>query len=507
VLPFSTRPAVFLAVLLSTSLLGSAPLWAAPTPTGATGLHERMLPASSPDHLPAPQRGRSASLRARSTAGLLLGPDVASYQHPNGATIDWKHVAASGQTFAIIKGTELYTGSDNRPSLYRNPYLGSDLSGAETAGLVVGSYAFAHPENDPRAQADGFAQAVGALPSGSLPPILDLEVSGGLSVPQLIAWTHTFLDRLASDTGIIPMIYTGPSFWNSALGGTSEFSTYPLWQATYTSAAEPPTFGGWSSYTMWQYTDAASVPGISGSVDQTRFRGSRPGLTAIAQPHFPASLTAPHALTPYQSLSSHNRQYRLVMQGDGNLVAVGMGHPLWSSRTNGHPGARLALLPSGRAVVYSSSGTELWSTGGAQGNGAVLTLQDNGDLVLRSSAGPIWHNGAAGCNTLTATGSLVAAQYLHTGSGHGQLLMQPDGNLVLRRDRVVLWAAGTSGFPGTHLLLQPDGNLVAYDTSHHPRWASGTSGTGRNNRLVVQNDGNLVLYGPTGPLWSSHTSI
>jgi lysozyme len=496
---------VILGVLLSGSLIGLAPVSAAPAPTGATGLHKGMMPASSPDRAPNAHERGSTGLRARSVTSTLLGPDLASYQHPNGATIDWKRVAASGQAFAIIKGTELYTGSDGRPQLYKNPYLGADLQGAEAAGMVVGSYAFAHPENDPRVQADDFAQAVGALPSGSLPPVLDLEVSGGLSVPQLIAWTHAFLDRLAADTGIIPMIYTGPSFWNSALGGTTEFSGYPLWQATYTSAAAPPAFGGWSTYTLWQYTDAASVPGISGTVDQSRFRGSRGALTSVAQPNVPASVSAPRALTAYQSLRSPNRQYRLVLQGDGNLVVFGMGHALWSSRTNGHPGARLALQPEGRAVVYSSSREQLWTSGNAQGSGAVLTIQDNGDLVLRSSAGPVWHDGAPGSNTLAAGGSLLATQYLHTTSGQNGLVMQPDGNLVLRRDRVVLWASGSSGFPGAHVLLQSDGNLVVYDTGHHPRWSSGTSGSGAHNRLVVQNDGNLVLYGPHGPLWDTHT--
>jgi len=55
------------------------------------------------------------------------------------------------------------------------------------------------------------------------------------------------------------------------------------------------------------------------------------------------------------------------------------------------------------------------------------------------------------------------------------------------------------------VVLQDDGNLVVYDTAGHPRWSSGTAGTGAHNRLVVQNDGNLVLYSAHGAVWNTHT--
>jgi hypothetical protein len=38
-------------------------------------------------------------------------------------------------------------------------------------------------------------------------------------------------------------------------------------------------------------------------------------------------------------------------------------------------------------------------------------------------------------------------------------------------------------------------------------WSTGTSGTSNyNSRLVVQNDGNLVIYTPSNaPIWASNT--
>ena len=36
-----------------------------------------------------------------------------------------------------------------------------------------------------------------------------------------------------------------------------------------------------------------------------------------------------------------------------------------------------------------------------------------------------------------------------------------------------------------------------------PLWASGTQAGGAH--LAMQNDGNAVVYGPSGALWASHT--
>jgi GH25 family lysozyme M1 (1,4-beta-N-acetylmuramidase) len=237
-------------------------------------MHDGMMPATSPDARVSGSPSGTAH-RGVASAGLssrATGIDLSAYQHPSGAAVDWPRVAASGQRFAIVKATELYTGTGGLPVLYTNPYLHADLSDAHAAGLVVGCYAFAHPEFSATVQADDFAAAVGTLPEGSLPPVLDLETSGGLSVAALQVWTQAFLDRLQQDTGVAPMIYTGPGFWSTYMGGTTAFARYPLWEAHWTSAPAPAAFGGWSSYTVWQFTNTAVVPGISGYVDGNRVR-------------------------------------------------------------------------------------------------------------------------------------------------------------------------------------------------------------------------------------------
>jgi len=77
-------------------------------------------------------------------------------------------------------------------------------------------------------------------------------------------------------------VYASPNFWASALGGTTALSGYRLWEADWTTASTIPAVGGWGSggWTFWQYTDAGSVPGISGGVDVSRFNGSLASLAA-----------------------------------------------------------------------------------------------------------------------------------------------------------------------------------------------------------------------------------
>jgi len=86
--------------------------------------------------------------------------------------------------------------------------------------------------------------------------------------------------------------------------------------------------------------------------------------------------------------------------------------------------------------------------------------------------------------------------------------MQDDGNLVLYcgPSNNVVWATHTHGIAiNGGLILQADGNLVLYRYNGTPVWNSVTSGT-EVERFVVQNDGNFVGYGKYGKVfWASHT--
>ena len=228
-----------------------------------------------------------------SALNQAVGPDVSSWNHPNGAAIDWNQVAAAGNSFAFIKATE--GPSTVGAAFYTNPYFAGDWSGARNAGLYRGAYDFARPGlplDTATAQAQAFVSVAGTLQgSYDLPPVLDLEVTGGLSPADLTAWTHAWLVAVQNLTGRLPLIYTSPNFWATALGGTTTLQSYRLWQAQWTSASTPTPIPGWgSNWSFWQYTDAASVPGISGgATDVSRFNGPPAALAGVAGTEAPTT--------------------------------------------------------------------------------------------------------------------------------------------------------------------------------------------------------------------------
>jgi lysozyme len=223
------------------------------------------------------------------------GPDVARYQHPNGAKIDWRRAADSGAAFAFVKATE--------STSYKNPYFAGDYQAAHDVGLVRSAYHYARPKADlttARDQADFFVQTAGTADSkGDLPLTLDLEQSGGLSPKQLVAWTHAFVDEVTARTARPVIMYTYPYFWQHAMGNTSEFAELPLWLASYRSGGpKEPLPGGWSSWTFWQYTPNGRIAGIPAAVDRSKFAGSNEELQALADPTPPAPSPSPFPVPP-----------------------------------------------------------------------------------------------------------------------------------------------------------------------------------------------------------------
>ncbi|WP_330233614.1 glycoside hydrolase family 25 protein [Nocardia sp. NBC_00508] len=208
-------------------------------------------------------------------AAAPTGPDVSSWQHGDGRMIDWFAVKRAGHDFAMIKATEGIS--------YINPYFVADSLMMRAAGMARGTYHYARPKVPPEPQAAMYAAvALGQNGPLDLPPVLDLEDSGGLNPPALIDWTRRYLTTVQALTGRVPIIYTYPSFWRTAMADTAEFSSYPLWIADYRGNAQPEVPGGWSAWTFWQTTDRGSIPGISGRVDLNVYSGAQGDLARFA---------------------------------------------------------------------------------------------------------------------------------------------------------------------------------------------------------------------------------
>jgi hypothetical protein len=109
---------------------------------------------------------------------------------------------------------------------------------------------------------------------------------------------------------------------------------------------------------------------------------------------------------------------------------------------------------------------------------------------------------------LKAGQQLTVNQELVASNNKTRLVMQSDGNLVLYRnsDNKALWASNTANKPVNRVVMQNDGNLVCYDAGGRAYWATGTDGH-PGARLALQTDGNLVVYSTNNnPLWASNTA-
>jgi hypothetical protein len=124
--------------------------------------------------------------------------------------------------------------------------------------------------------------------------------------------------------------------------------------------------------------------------------------------------------------------------------------------------------------------------------------------VLGSVLGASPAHAAAGSDRLLPGETLQAGQSI--GGGGDALVMQGDGNLVLYAPgNTPIWASNTSGHNGAWLIMQGDGNLVVVAPGGQPLWAAGTNNH-NGSVLILQSDGNAVIYVPGNvALWSTNT--
>lgn len=168
--------------------------------------------------------------------------------------------------------------------------------------------------------------------------------------------------------------------------------------------------------------------------------------------------------------------------------------------------------PLGRTSLTSAGGP---ATGYPAGTSvAVRTVSGHRDVDLTGCPGTALYSqipsiATRARNYIATTGPrglvLAPGQRLASPDGRYQLVMQTDGNLVVYGPRGAAWASGTS-MPASTAVLQGDGNLVIYDlTDGSVLWTSNSSGL--YPRLVMQNDGNLVIYSGATPVWDSRGNL
>ena len=125
----------------------------------------------------------------------------------------------------------------------------------------------------------------------------------------------------------------------------------------------------------------------------------------------------------------------------------------------------------------------------------------------------------AAASSRSTTGPSRAASHWQTRYVHGttvlrpggqirtnrlRLILQKNGDLVLRDQGKVVWSTGTHA-SGTHAVFQADGNFVLYGKDDRTLWSTRTDGHD-GATLVLQNDGNLTIVQGGTTLWASHTA-
>jgi hypothetical protein len=262
------------------------------------------------------------------------------------------------------------------------------------------------------------------------------------------------------------------------------------------------------------------------------------------------------------ALQSTDGAYFVALQSDGDLrLFDGRTNDMkWSSGTGdgGNNAPYTAVYQSdNNFVIYNSSkpswSTVTWNSSPDQLGEMKLTMQTDGDLVITNSTSqnnPVWHTNTAApkppqpvlvpalptpvvsvppppayksCAGLDASysylgdtippgTSLNQCMGIRSPNGRFILVMQSDGNLVLydTSTRQPLWASNTydsGSSPPYSAEFQNDYNFVVYKGSEHkPTWASQTYNK-LSDRLVMQNDGNVVIYRGNTAIWATNTAI
>jgi len=174
-----------------------------------------------------------------------------------------------------------------------------------------------------------------------------------------------------------------------------------------------------------------------------------------------SSLFATQILASGACLESPSGRYMLLMQSDGNLFIYdrSAGQVTWTANTYGHPGGFASLQSDGNFVVYDVNGVGIWSSGTYGTFSERLDMSDDGRIIIYKSA---W---SSGTSTGNFSGTAIAHPSCDIGTGTGWTGVLGTGSCFVS--------------PNGHfeLLLQPDGNMVIYDRSVNPaqaRWSTGT---------------------------------
>ena len=203
-----------------------------------------------------------ASVRL-AVADYCRGLDL-SHHRPN---LDLRVAKQQGIRFIITKATQ----GDYLFDEWYEPYR--DQSKAKN--LPFGAFHYWTTDVDPMVQAKWFYDHVGD--DIDLLPVLDVEKYGNQGkLSQAVAAQHIH-DTLSENEQLFgrkAMIYTNRDSWQVLTGNSPIIAAFPLWVASWTTAASPYLPIGASEWTYWQYTNNYRVEGYPKGLGGDRYNGN-----------------------------------------------------------------------------------------------------------------------------------------------------------------------------------------------------------------------------------------
>lgn len=191
----------------------------------------------------------------------LEGMDVSKYQ----GNINWASVKSDPQGISFVFIRAVSTSS----SLYVDPYLITNMKGAEEQGIPYGLYIFTYGEDEAAIDAEidlCINQLTGYNPT--YPIAWDVEADFFKNTANKSHNTDLILYALRriENYGYMPILYT---YYNMIMNYIDYQRIldlgYSIWIADYRG------YNGFAQYgesKIWQYTSSGSVNGISGNVDR-----------------------------------------------------------------------------------------------------------------------------------------------------------------------------------------------------------------------------------------------
>jgi lysozyme len=117
--------------------------------------------------------------------------------------------------------------------------------------------------------------------------VLDVETTRGKSGKQIRAGMRTWLAIVEKYSGVRPIIYSNPTFYNKYLKGY--FDDYHFWIASYNSKKKEavPKI----NWQFWQHTDVGRLDGVAKEIDLNVFRGDSSAFMKLTVPQFESKKT------------------------------------------------------------------------------------------------------------------------------------------------------------------------------------------------------------------------